>query len=273
MTHRLPHWLPSASRTAQLGRTGALVRWSGAVETMGLEPTTPCLQTVWTTGLGELSWAPTRTERPGATSMVRVVWHMRGTAEHGITSLVYSEPTYDNGRRGPGRSAGRTVVTVAGLARPRDGRAIEAGIVSLGTAPAIPVVSGGLARRARRPASFDRQRPARVARAGGAWPRGTPVAPSRPPPCETRSLVAGSDGCGHALGGLARVVVLPHSDDGPAGALELGGGVSVTLDVPRDLAVPVPLVHRRASTVVAASVPEAAVHEDRDPDARKHDVY
>ena len=42
--------------------------------------------------------------------------HVRGTAEHGITSLVYSEPTYENGRRGPGRSAGRTAVTVAGLA-------------------------------------------------------------------------------------------------------------------------------------------------------------
>jgi hypothetical protein len=57
--------------------------------------------------------------------MVRVVWHVRGTAEHGITSLVYSERMYDNGRRGPGRSAGRTAVTVAGLARPRDGRAIQ----------------------------------------------------------------------------------------------------------------------------------------------------
>ena len=43
---------------------------------------TPCLQTVWTKGLGRLSWAPTRTERPGTTSIVRVVWHARGTAEH-----------------------------------------------------------------------------------------------------------------------------------------------------------------------------------------------
>ena len=54
--------------------------WSHLVETMGFEPTTQGLQTVWTEGLGELSWAPTRTERPGATSMDRVVSHMRGTA-------------------------------------------------------------------------------------------------------------------------------------------------------------------------------------------------
>jgi hypothetical protein len=72
--------------------------WSRLVETMGFEPTTRCLQTVWTKGLGELSWAPTRTERPGATSMVRVVWHVRGTAEHGITSLFYGERTYEDGR-------------------------------------------------------------------------------------------------------------------------------------------------------------------------------
>jgi len=51
---------------------------------MGFEPTTPCLQTVRTTGPGGLSWAPTRTERPGTTSIVRVVWHVRGTASTAI---------------------------------------------------------------------------------------------------------------------------------------------------------------------------------------------
>jgi hypothetical protein len=75
------------------------------VETMGFEPTTPCLQTVWTKGLGELSWAPTRTERPGATSMVRDVWHVRGTAEHGITSLVQGERAYACGPLDPGGSS------------------------------------------------------------------------------------------------------------------------------------------------------------------------
>jgi hypothetical protein len=39
-------------------------------------------------GLGGLSWAPTRTERPGSTSIVRVVWHARGTAEHGHWRFV-----------------------------------------------------------------------------------------------------------------------------------------------------------------------------------------
>ena len=77
---------------------------SHLVETMGFEPTTPCSQTVWTKGLGELSWAPTLTERPGATSMVRVVWHVRGTADHGITSLVQHEHTYGRGRLRPGGS-------------------------------------------------------------------------------------------------------------------------------------------------------------------------
>ncbi len=35
-----------------------------------------------------MSWAPTRKERPGTTSIVRVVWHARGTAEHGQTRCV-----------------------------------------------------------------------------------------------------------------------------------------------------------------------------------------
>jgi hypothetical protein len=52
-----------------------------------------------------LSWAPTRTERPGATSMVRDVWHVRGTAEHGITSLVQGERAYACGPLDPGGSS------------------------------------------------------------------------------------------------------------------------------------------------------------------------
>jgi hypothetical protein len=67
----------AAGRLRPAGRPAPVRSRCGA---MGLAPTTPCLQTVWTEGLGELSWAPTRTERPGATSMVRVVWHVRGTA-------------------------------------------------------------------------------------------------------------------------------------------------------------------------------------------------
>ena len=42
----LPCWLPRSCEPCQAGRSSALVRWSRVVETMGFEPTTPCLQTV-----------------------------------------------------------------------------------------------------------------------------------------------------------------------------------------------------------------------------------
>ena len=53
--------------------------------------------------------------------MVRVVWHVRGTAEHGITSLVHGERAYGCVQEQAGLPADRAIPIGPERRRPRDG--------------------------------------------------------------------------------------------------------------------------------------------------------
>ncbi len=69
------------------------------------------------------------------------------------------------------------------------------------------------------------------------------------------------------------ILVFPHPNDFPPGALEPPIRVAVPLDVPCDLGGPVPAVDVvQTLAVVGASVPEAAVHEDGHPSPGEHEV-
>ncbi len=80
------------------------------------------------------------------------------------------------------------------------------------------------------------------------------------------------DGERHALGSFSRVLVLPHSHDRPASPLERLIVPLITGHIQGDLLVPVPGVRDRSPAVVWASMPEAAIHKDRDTLSREDQI-
>ena len=73
-------------------------------------------------------------------------------------------------------------------------------------------------------------------------------------------------------GGFVGGFVFPDADWGPTGCSEAGVGVGVAGSVAGDLGFPVLGVAAGLGAVLRAAVPEAAVHEDRHPQAREHQV-
>jgi hypothetical protein len=67
-------------------------------------------------------------------------------------------------------------------------------------------------------------------------------------------------------------LMFPDPDDRPAGGSQPAVRVSVTLDVPLDLAAPPRRIVPRPGDVVRASMPEASVDEDGDFQPSKHHV-
>ena len=86
--------------------------------------------------------------------------------------------------------------------------------------------------------------------------------------------VAGSvsDELFYLVGGLVGGFVFPDADWGPAGCSEAGVGVGVSSSVAGDLGFPVLGVAAGLGAVFGAAVPEAAVYEDRYPQAGEHHV-
>ena len=74
------------------------------------------------------------------------------------------------------------------------------------------------------------------------------------------------------VGGFVGFFVFPDAHCGPAGGLEAGVGVGVAGPVASDLGLPVLGVAAGLGAVVGAAMPEAAVHEDRHPQAGEHHV-
>ena len=77
---------------------------------------------------------------------------------------------------------------------------------------------------------------------------------------------------GYTLERFRRAGVLPDTDHGPAMLVKRSVYRGVPLRVPTEFGAPIPGVDSRLSSVVGASMPEAAIHEHRDPVARKGDV-
>lgn len=66
-------------------------------------------------------------------------------------------------------------------------------------------------------------------------------------------------------GGLLHRDVLPDSDDTPTRGLESGVRRPIPFHVASELGRPVPLVPGRLASMLGTYVPEAPVHEHRDP--------
>lgn len=78
---------------------------------------------------------------------------------------------------------------------------------------------------------------------------------------------------GDAAGGLGRGLVFPHSGRRPSVALQSRYDLCVALRVALELRAPVLRVGPGRHAMIWASVPEATVHEDREPGSRKRDVH
>jgi hypothetical protein len=74
------------------------------------------------------------------------------------------------------------------------------------------------------------------------------------------------------LGGFVWVLVLPYMDGLPAGRRKCSVGLSIALDVPRELGLPVLPVCCGHVGVLGTAVPEAAIDEYGDAGAREGDV-
>ena len=72
--------------------------------------------------------------------------------------------------------------------------------------------------------------------------------------------------------GIVGVLVLPYAQYRPSGIVQAAGRVLVAPAGRADLVAPPLTVCPGPGHVVGASVPEAAVHEHRQPETRKHDV-
>ena len=83
---------------------------------------------------------------------------------------------------------------------------------------------------------------------------------------------SGSDELFNLVGGFVGWFVFPDADWGPAGCSEAGVGVGVSGSVAGDLGFPVFGIAAGLGAVLGTAVPEAAVYEDRNPQARKHHV-
>jgi len=76
----------------------------------------------------------------------------------------------------------------------------------------------------------------------------------------------------HGRDGVVERYVLPQPDHLPAGQFQGRVGRAVAFYVALQLGVPVALVDRGLGAVLGAGVPEATVHEHRDPAGGEHDV-
>jgi hypothetical protein len=77
---------------------------------------------------------------------------------------------------------------------------------------------------------------------------------------------------GDPIGGLDGVLVLPHSDDSPAGVGKAPVGVSIALAIPLDLRAPPLGIRRGPRHVQRAAMPEAAIDKDCYPRPAEHQV-
>lgn len=71
---------------------------------------------------------------------------------------------------------------------------------------------------------------------------------------------------------IFRVLVLPHSDDSPPGFTRQTVRLTVTILIPLQLRRPIVHVRAWGVPVERAPVPEAAIHEHRDPTADPDNV-
>lgn len=82
-----------------------------------------------------------------------------------------------------------------------------------------------------------------------------------------------SDGGLDASDGVGRLIVLPDSQDRPAGGLQSAGRALVTLGVRAQLRSPVVDVASGDGAVDRAAVPEAPIDVDSEPEPWKYDVW
>lgn len=77
----------------------------------------------------------------------------------------------------------------------------------------------------------------------------------------------------HSFGRVRRILVLPHADGVPAQVREHRLRLSIALNVPRQLGLPIRRVRSRHVRVLGAAVPEAAIDEDGDASTGEGDIH
>ncbi len=97
-----------------------------------------------------------------------------------------------------------------------------------------------------------------------AWPVTVRRIRQRSGPTSPSVATLTDSGC-YPQGGLLDVLVLPYADDAPPVLSKATVGVSVSLDVHRDLLGPEGRIHGRGCVMSRTAVPETAVEEHRDP--------
>lgn len=80
------------------------------------------------------------------------------------------------------------------------------------------------------------------------------------------------DPLGDNCGGFSGRRVLPQTQDGPAGIIEMAVDAAVTINVPRNLRQPVRRVRPGRGAVLRTAVPEATVHKHSELPACEDDI-